>query len=65
MLKDEEMVWLITQILLLIPVMPWDYQEQRFFSGKCYTSMWDNICNKEEMDRRGDTDKESCLGMAQ
>lgn len=39
MLKDEEMVWLITQILLLILVMPWDYQEQSFSAGKCYTNM--------------------------
>lgn len=39
MLKDEEMVWLITQILLLIPVMPWDYQEQSFFAGEYYTNM--------------------------
>lgn len=65
MLKDEEMVWLITQILLLISVMPWDYQEQSFFAGKYYTNMWDNICNKKAMDRRGDTDKGSSLEMVQ
>jgi len=42
--------------LLLIPVMPRDHQRQSSFAGKCYTNMEDNICNKEVMDKIGDTE---------